>query len=216
MSIRIICQHCNKTIKAPDSAVGKIVKCPGCNNAVSLVIDDVPLELEPVKEAKKKDGSGAGCGCLIILAFIGGLIWLFSSATPAKQSKSATGAAQNSQVNKEPVRETKPSFTQEHLTEQLQKFVSTLAKHGIDSSLVSKANISSISQDLLEIHVTNSFVLQPYQIRLQGAQNLWRLWAAIHTPDHQDTSRIRILDMNGNEIGGSRMWGGSLIWVSEK
>jgi hypothetical protein len=53
------------------------------------------------------------------------------------------------------------------------------------------------------------------QIRLQDAQTLWETWAMIASPQDQDRARIKIVDHRGNEVGGSRVWGGSLIWVNE-
>lgn len=53
------------------------------------------------------------------------------------------------------------------------------------------------------------------QVRLQDAQNLWQAWALVASPKDQDSARIRIVDHNGNEVGGSRVWGGSLIWVND-
>ncbi len=66
-----------------------------------------------------------------------------------------------------------------------------------------------------EITVTNNWHLMAYQIRLQCAQNLWKLWAQIDNPKDWDTARISIVDYNGNEVGGSRWLAGSLIWVKE-
>lgn len=57
--------------------------------------------------------------------------------------------------------------------------------------------------------------LQNYQIRYQSAQNLWEAWATIVRPKDGDHARIKIVDLNGNEVGGSRTRAGSLIWVKE-
>lgn len=53
------------------------------------------------------------------------------------------------------------------------------------------------------------------QNRLQTAQSLWKVWASIRAPDEPDRARISLVDGNGNEVGGSRMWAGSLIWVQD-
>ncbi len=68
----------------------------------------------------------------------------------------------------------------------------------------------------LVITVADGWHYQPYQMRLQAAQNLWSAWAKIRSPSDVDKARISIVDMNGNEVGGSRMLAGSLIWVQEK
>jgi hypothetical protein len=63
--------------------------------------------------------------------------------------------------------------------------------------------------------VDNVWHMKLYQIRLQDAQTLWEAWARIASPSEPDKARISIVDMRGNEVGGSRVWGGSLIWVQE-
>jgi hypothetical protein len=68
----------------------------------------------------------------------------------------------------------------------------------------------------VKITVTNAWHIQHYQARLQLAQNLWTTWAKMASPREPDQARISIVDLNGNEVGGSRILGGSLIWVSEK
>jgi hypothetical protein len=67
-----------------------------------------------------------------------------------------------------------------------------------------------------KITVSNLWHYQPYQVRLQTAQNFWSAWANTHSPNDPDKARIRIVDLNGNEVGGSRVWAGSLIWVQDE
>ena len=76
-------------------------------------------------------------------------------------------------------------------------------------------NVSSKGDELI-VTVSNFWHFQPYQIRLQATQDLWAGWANLHSPKDVDKSRISIVDRNGNEVGGSRVWAGSLIWVQEK
>lgn len=66
------------------------------------------------------------------------------------------------------------------------------------------------------VTVSNAWHYQPYQIRLQTAQNLWQGWANIHSPKNPDEARLSVVDMNDNEVAGSRVWAGSLIWVQEE
>lgn len=73
-----------------------------------------------------------------------------------------------------------------------------------------------VTSDVLRITVSNNWHYEPYQVRYQMAQSLWSLWANIHTPGQPDKSRISIRDQNGNEVGGSRVLAGSLIWVQEE
>ena len=67
----------------------------------------------------------------------------------------------------------------------------------------------------LAITVPNGWHYQPQQLRLQMGQNFWKIWARIYSPGEPDKARISIRDLNGNEVGGSRMLAGSLIWVDE-
>ncbi len=54
------------------------------------------------------------------------------------------------------------------------------------------------------------------QERLQAAQALWQMWVKIVRPKQPDHARIKLVDLLGNEVGGSRALGGSLIWVQER
>jgi len=67
-----------------------------------------------------------------------------------------------------------------------------------------------------KLTVKNIWHLRHYQLRLQDAQTLWKVWAVIASPNDMDSARISLVDENDNEVGGSRFWGGSLIWVQEK
>lgn len=64
--------------------------------------------------------------------------------------------------------------------------------------------------------VKNIWHVRHYQVRFQDAQTLWQAWAAIASPKDPDKARISLVDGNGNEVGGSRILGGSLIWVQEQ
>jgi hypothetical protein len=67
----------------------------------------------------------------------------------------------------------------------------------------------------VDVTVANQWHREPYQIRLQAAQNIWQAWAQIRAPKNPDLARIKIVDLNGNEVGGSRVLAGSLIWVQD-
>src|SRR6516165_6701578 len=54
MPISFLCPHCGKKLKAPDSAVGKTSKCPGCGTAVTCP--------EPVYDAELVDAPPPGAG----------------------------------------------------------------------------------------------------------------------------------------------------------
>ncbi len=87
---------------------------------------------------------------------------------------------------------------------------------GVDKSFIVRCEPGDLLAYQVRIVVADEWHSQPYQKRLQGAQALWKTWASLHTPQDPDKSRIVLVDQMGKEVGGSRIWGGSLIWVSEK
>ncbi len=54
MGISFDCEHCGRKIEAPDSAAGKLGKCPGCHNKVLIpqpqADEDDELRLAPIDE----------------------------------------------------------------------------------------------------------------------------------------------------------------------
>ncbi len=69
----------------------------------------------------------------------------------------------------------------------------------------------------ITVTVKNNWHYEPEQIRKQAAQSMWELWArtalAQNLTEEVDSARIKIVDYRGNEVGGSRMIAGSMIWV---
>lgn len=61
--------------------------------------------------------------------------------------------------------------------------------------------------------VENSWHFLPYQERLQGAQNLGALWKKFAQTNQPDGDIFRIVDLNGNEVGGSGLLG---VWVQKE
>ena len=93
------------------------------------------------------------------------------------------------------------------------QFRAMIAK--VDDGMISEVAPDGSSPNRLLIAVSDRWHYQPKQIRLQTAQALQRLWATAFSPDRPDHARIRLLDQTGNEVGGSRVWGGSVIWVAD-
>ena len=73
----------------------------------------------------------------------------------------------------------------------------------------------TVSKNKATIKVTNIWHLRNKQLRLQDAQTLWKIWANINNPSEPDKARIEIVDINGNEVGGSGFLGGSDIEVDD-
>jgi len=93
------------------------------------------------------------------------------------------------------------------------------AKNLLAASNVTIVTHISVSrdQDLWEATLTvdDLWRLRNKQLCLEDAQSLWKAWASIASPKAPDSARIKIVDLNGNELGGSRVWGGSLIWAQD-
>ena len=47
--------------------------------------------------------------------------------------------------------------------------------------------------------------------REEAAKTLWKLWAEINSPENLDKSRIKLVTVNGTNLGGSGLMGGSSI-----
>ncbi len=104
--------------------------------------------------------------------------------------------------------------TSDLTAQQVEEWLKITRKPDSKGFIIS-AYVSDERPDTLIITVSNQWHIQHKQERLQGAQLFWKAWAMIHSPGEPDKSRISIVDELGNEVGGSRMWGGSLIWVQE-
>ena len=84
-----------------------------------------------------------------------------------------------------------------------------------DGSLISDISPDQYNDGMVLVTVTNFWHYQPYQMRKQAAQGLWNIWATTYSPDNPDSARVKILDLRGNRVGGSSVWGGSLIDVDK-
>jgi len=107
------------------------------------------------------------------------------------------------------------SLPEERSRTDIDKYIAALTDAGRYGRVIVRITENG-NRDRIKITVSNAWHSVSYQVRLQGAQNLWKIWAALHSPYEPDKARISIVDLNGNEVGGSRMWGGSLIWVQDR
>jgi len=96
-----------------------------------------------------------------------------------------------------------------------QEFLTVIRKYDPRQQLVVDATPGKL-QDQIVITVPNAFHRLHYQERLQAAQLLWQVWVTVIKPKDADHARIKLVDRLGNEVGGSRALGGSLIWVQER
>jgi hypothetical protein len=141
-----------------------------------------------------------------IIAFIWlGLVVIGIIVNPPKVGNSRNSIAQKESSSRETTKQT---------LEDIRSYRSLISSIDEDGNV-----IASVSQGRMDgevkITVSNAWHYQPYQVRLQTAQNLWNAWSRVHSPNDPDKSRIQIVDLNDNKVGGSRVLAGSLIWVQE-
>jgi hypothetical protein len=104
---------------------------------------------------------------------------------------------------------------QKELQDRLDAYMAVL--ESAEVRMVDSVAVRRIGDETWEATLTvqNLWHLRHKQLRLQDAQTLWEVWARIASPNNLDSARIVIVDQNGNKVGGSRVWGGSLIWVDD-
>lgn len=71
----------------------------------------------------------------------------------------------------------------------------------------------SVKGEKATITVADTWHAVNYQNRLQAAQRLWKQWAAIASPTDPDRAAIKLIDLNGNEVGGHSLLSG--VWVQK-
>lgn len=75
---------------------------------------------------------------------------------------------------------------------------------------------ASTDECSIVVRVRNTWHYQHKQIRLQAAQNLWNLWSqSYYLETEKDKCRMELVDLNGNNVGGSSWLGGSVIGVKD-
>jgi tetratricopeptide (TPR) repeat protein len=99
---------------------------------------------------------------------------------------------------------------------RLQRMLAELKKIGATAELVHSIELDATNENEVVVTVGDAWHSVPHQIRLQNAQAIWKTWAAINRNAKADASRLRLVDHMGNEVGGSRVFGGSAIWVQDE
>jgi alanyl-tRNA synthetase len=105
-------------------------------------------------------------------------------------------------------------FDQELLAKREKERLSTITE-AIKQNKITVIRLVQVADKTATFTVANEWHIMNKQIRLQSAQNLWQAWASAIGDGRPDEARIQIEDLNGNKVGGSRVWGGSLIWVND-
>lgn len=92
------------------------------------------------------------------------------------------------------------------------KYRQQLTSRGLTEEMFPKL---SAKGNKVTITVVHAWSEMDYNSRFEAATILYKLWALVASPDSPDLARISIRTEGGTEIGGSRVWAGSLIWVQE-
>ncbi|MGI8935207.1 MAG: hypothetical protein ACR2FS_14155 [Phormidesmis sp.] len=68
---------------------------------------------------------------------------------------------------------------------------------------------------MVELEVTVNFQEESKPAREDFAVSLWEAWVAASDLEDVDDARIRLVNRQGKQVGGSRMIGGSVIYVDD-
>lgn len=110
----------------------------------------------------------------------------------------------------------KSSASDEQPKAKLDAYLALVNADPLASKIVESVQVEQNGQRwTATITLRNVWHLRNKQIRLQDAQTLWKAWAVVASKDDPDSARIKLVDLNGNEVGGSRVLAGSLIWVQD-
>jgi len=132
-----------------------------------------------------------------------------------ERARAAAEAARRSEEEQKRRAEAREQAAQQEVQKRLDAYMAVLK--AADVGLVKRVAVRKVGDDIWEATLTvdNLWHIRHYQIRLQDAQTLWEAWARIASPNDLDKARISLVDLNGNEVGGSRWLAGSLIWAKK-
>ena len=124
-------------------------------------------------------------------------------------------AARKAEEERQAQEKARREAAQKEAKDRLDAYLAVL--NAAEVKLIKSVSVRRIDNDTWEATLTvdNLWHIRHYQIRLQDAQTLWEAWAIIASPKEPDKARIKLVDLRENEVGGSRVWGGSLIWVKK-
>lgn len=213
----------------------KLIKCPDCGAMVSKKATACPScglpdpgSEKPV-EPSKKHGLPTRlfyAATLPILVIAGGSYLLADSSNPTKPRPKSNVPIEATQAEKQKTEQElwaeleeialKAAAEQKKVDDRRSKDVADEeAFAALMEGLGQQALIASISarNGYARITVRNLWHIRNYQIRLQDAQTLDRLWKSISSPREPKKARISIVDYNGNEVGGTGVMG---VWVQDR
>ncbi|MBU4210640.1 hypothetical protein KJ637_04380, partial [Patescibacteria group bacterium] len=99
----------------------------------------------------------------------------------------------------------------------LQDYIKKLDDTGMNQFIESISyKYASTNECSIVVKVRNTWHSQLKQVRLQATQNLWSLWSQSYfLEDEKDKCRMELVDLNGNNVGGSSWLGGSVVNVKD-
>ncbi|MDI9379768.1 MAG: hypothetical protein QM845_02670 [Verrucomicrobiota bacterium] len=168
------------------------------------VIDDrrVPVGRTLVRFFKVKDGKHEG--------------WISEENTTGKVMIETPDG-----LKEEPRKSGHPTLTAEELDAKCAELAKIMGEELAKIQKGSTVLFSGIqtqctgTQWYLTLSATIPWGTLDYDLRLAVAKAIWNRWQELASPDDPDKARISIQSVAGREIGGSRMLGGSLIWVEK-
>ncbi|PSB30143.1 hypothetical protein [Stenomitos frigidus] len=166
-----------------------------------------PVVLMPTTKKAKATAIVLGVIASVVMLVVADTIGLFRPLSPqAKPSPSAVAST--------PSQPETSSSSDSTNSGDLVSFKEAIAKIDPDNTIIASIDSSSIPGEAV-ITVQNVWHSQPYQTRLQTAQNLQRAWVRVGYPTQPDKARIKLVDLNGNHVGGSGWLAGSLVDVDK-
>jgi hypothetical protein len=159
-------------------------------------------------------------GSLVLCGFISSAI----NKTPDKHPGSTVTLRPTSTPEPSPQKQQEVTPTPEINTSLVETrrnilgtYIKALDDIGMNQFLVSVTyKYRSTDECSIVIVVRDTWHYQHKQLRLQAAQNLWKLWSQSYDlEDKKDTCRMDLVDGNGNVVGGSSWMGGSVVNVKD-
>ena len=216
------CDKCGQLIEFSELKSGELADCSACGNRFWLHSPNeksgMTVEtLEKTLFTRRNVIGFAGlclpfmccCGCPIIAVIID------PPPSAAQLAKIEEQEALQAKITMEWKQEQELQQHQKELElagEKESAFDALVRLADPDGTLVAS---TSLENHTMTFVMNNDWHLIPYQTRLQTAQNFWEGWAKVDRAESVDVSRIKLVDQNGNEVGGSRVFAGSLIWVQQ-
>lgn len=99
----------------------------------------------------------------------------------------------------------------------LDSYISKLNEMGMNQFVeIVSYKYADANECSIVVKVRDTWHYQLKQLRLQAAQNLWEWWSKYYyLEDEKDKCRMELIDLNGNNVGGSSWMGGSVVNVKD-